>query len=1175
MRKMTPFPMKPHHSHIRFKSKGFALVVTLTLMVLLIILSAGMLSLSTVTIRSSSVNLDKQKAQSNARMALMIAIGELQKHAGSDTRITAPASIVDENSPPLLGVWKSWEGTDHETSGSFAGRPIAPDYYSKKQNESGGGRFLTWLISSAPVAADASNPAALAFSAPTENAIPLISAGTLGNSANNANGAVYVKPQLTCDAGGYAWWISGENQKARLPIPYKPSDENAVGEWIKINGSHAVSDPEPFSLDNLIADPTPATKAITLGTANLISVNGSSPTPLESFHDLSVCSVGLLTNTATGGWRKDLSLLTENWDNQPKTNLPFFRLTPDVDTAATIPTNTTMANVYPNGALFYPWASFRSLLTNNALFRPGAVASWANLKDFATHYKRASTSVGNVSTTPLLYKNLLTTSPTENFDYTHRIRVAPVIARVQWIFSHTARQTGPNLYEPGLLLTPVVTIWNPYNVGITVPPNLSVSLGKAMPTALRYTINSSPNPLYNSVMSGMSNGPALGAGSYTMNMSESYNLLPGETRIFSPLPLPANGSTLVSGYRPRGGFYIPIKGPGGSPMSVDGNTSIKVSAKFDTTINDGIPYDQSEGPGTFGVGSYVDMRINGVWTMAYRMLYSPQLARLMNPEQTNLLEVTAGGLPNCVSNPQPFLSTIFGTRCASLTNFPAKGLARSSPYVNYCVMGKIDGSVDPSPIGTPDYNYIGMNHPVNSPYQFSFFKHTGGGDSYMPNADALNRSFIVTGFTSADGLTRCPITFLPLQPMVSLAELSLWDARVDNPAPPYALNIAANSDANPLLPADQVVNSIGKNRKDNLQHDDSYCMNHLLFDDWFFSSITPQPAIFGASARTQKQTYTDFLTGAVPLVNRAYRPILEDVSASNPDALFTKYIEPVNSWKTVASRLEVEGMFNVNSTSVKAWRALLGHARGQRIPHVSGNGGVVLSNDTDYAWSRSNIASDAEAGKPGASGIFPEATEFAGYRLVDDTLLDAMAAEIVTQVRARGPFLSLSEFINRQLSSGDLALAGTLQAALNKLSATDATDPFKALKDPSLANECESDPVSTLKSDEGYQFRDAAAGYSSYGLPGWTRQADILRPLAPILTVRDDTFTIRAYGDARDKSGKVTARAWCEAIVRRTRDFVDPADAPEITTSPTSLINKKFGRRFIVISFRWLSDKEV
>jgi hypothetical protein len=94
-------------------------------------------------------------------------------------------------------------------------------------------------------------------------------------------------------------------------------------------------------------------------------------------------------------------------------------------------------------------------------------------------------------------------------------------------------------------------------------------------------------------------------------------------------------------------------------------------------------------------------------------------------------------------------------------------------------------------------------------------------------------------------------------------------------------------------------------------------------------------------------------------------------------------------------------------------------------------------------------------------------------------------------------------------------------------------------------------------------------------MPGWIRQADVLRPLAPILTVRDDTFTIRAYGDARDAKGNVIASAVCEAVVRRSREFADLGEAADLATAPTLAVNQAFGRRFSVVSFRWLSQNEI
>jgi hypothetical protein len=51
------------------------------------------------------------------------------------------------------------------------------------------------------------------------------------------------------------------------------------------------------------------------------------------------------------------------------------------------------------------------------------------------------------------------------------------------------------------------------------------------------------------------------------------------------------------------------------------------------------------------------------------------------------------------------------------------------------------------------------------------------------------------------------------------------------------------------------------------------------------------------------------------------------------------------------------------------------------------------------------------------------------------------------------------------------------------------------------------------------------------------------------------------------------ARAWCEATVQRFPEYLDPADAPEAIA--TSEANIRFGRRFEIIAFRWLSPGEI
>ncbi len=82
---------------------GFALVATLSMVILLTIVALGLLQLATVTLRSTGHGSEMAKARANAKLGLIIAIGDLQKHTGSDQRVTAPASIFDTDpeTPPL------------------------------------------------------------------------------------------------------------------------------------------------------------------------------------------------------------------------------------------------------------------------------------------------------------------------------------------------------------------------------------------------------------------------------------------------------------------------------------------------------------------------------------------------------------------------------------------------------------------------------------------------------------------------------------------------------------------------------------------------------------------------------------------------------------------------------------------------------------------------------------------------------------------------------------------------------------------------------------------------------------------------------------------------------------------------------------------------------------------
>jgi hypothetical protein len=65
---------------------------------------------------------------------------------------------------------------------------------------------------------------------------------------------------------------------------------------------------------------------------------------------------------------------------------------------------------------------------------------------------------------------------------------------------------------------------------------------------------------------------------------------------------------------------------------------------------------------------------------------------------------------------------------------------------------------------------------------------------------------------------------------------------------------------------------------------------------------------------------------------------------------------------------------------------------------------------------------------------------------------------------------------------------------------------------------------------------------------------------------------VRTYGDSV-VDGKVMARAWCEAVVQRLPEPVNP-DASGINPSDLGT-DKDLGRRFAIRSFRWLTQEEI
>lgn len=299
------------------------------------------------------------------------------------------------------------------------------------------------------------------------------------------------------------------------------------------------------------------------------------------------------------------------------------------------------------------------------------------------------------------------------------------------------------------------------------------------------------------------------------------------------------------------------------------------------------------------------------------------------------------------------------------------------------------------------------------------------------------------------------------------------------------------------------------------------------------------------------------------------------------------------------------GAFNVNSTSVAAWRAVLSSVRfSEAAPFVaaafdntltsaSANAGTQNNTATQshtfnadsslgaapapvffrfpqsaqevFYWARPTGSSSndrqfsASAFRLGvrgynnttvANGFVGEAGSFTTggakgpnrQHLTTDQI-ELLAEEIVKRVRARaaanGPFTSLQEFLSEtDVPDGDSLLESAIRAAgMNALEVS----PDASVTTPSYA------------------------GYSSLTLT----QADLLNALAPYLRVRSDTFVVRTYGESVNPvTGITDAQVWGEATVQR---FPEPAIPGDSIAQPAQAV----GRRFKIISFRWLTPTDI
>lgn len=358
-------------------------------------------------------------------------------------------------------------------------------------------------------------------------------------------------------------------------------------------------------------------------------------------------------------------------------------------------------------------------------------------------------------------------------------------------------------------------------------------------------------------------------------------------------------------------------------------------------------------------------------------------------------------------------------------------------------------------------------------------------------------------------------------------------------------------------------------------YDQSWLLNRALWDGYFVSTVP--------HAGTGK-TSVPADTNTTPVPATLPNPLLERYNVSNDAELRDADI--------VASKLLLNGGFNINSTSEQAWRALLGGTN--RLGHdaTGGLGGP--------AWDKVVFS---RFSKPTTNGT---ASAWLGYKQLTEEQTARLAQNIVREIRRRGPSISLADFINRRLFTSsdtlqpeDVRLKGPIQAAIDAvttgteaINSIDAGSPLAFLAGTGASSykvldaygKVTLDPFTAGSSTPGTPA--PPYGTSGAGTPQFLTQADVLSTIGSQLSARSDTFVIRTYGEALDPVSSMSAtpvvmgRAWCEATVQRLPDYVDgslPAqtDLRAAPDSPARTTNQNFGRKYKIISFRWLASGDI
>ena len=1159
--------MNIHTSTSCPKLRGFALIATISVMVLLVLIALAMLSLSTISLRSSSSENAQIRADSNARMALMLAIAELQKNAGQDQRITADGSILgtSTSSPYAVGVWESWSpGLSKDTTGS------APDYDTPKTD-----RFLRWLVSGEESELTQRN---WVTSPPNGEQVTLFSENTDGFELNGA----LVNLENSSRDGGFAWAITQEGTKAKINTAgpeladRDPNNDLQVQPRANVGQSGFFSQPTDSwnrrasrvtdFRQALIDDGLAATETAHIGGAYFTT-----------------SSYGLLTDTVNGGLKVDLNLGLEM--DEANFRQPFWG---SGDTATTNPFHSNAENDFTTPNTYDIQRPLYQPITDSGVFSHErnwdrgtrdqvhfhfpvtAVPTFDTLRSFYRIPQHLYQSSGEVTAFERQGDHIAAAEGPLASNFTRpphiasngaetQLAIRPVLDRVMFYYSVILHTDN----TPRYAITPIITLWNPYNTAIETEGAVAYPwLDLPIRRTFRGTINgqnfSHGRFVSQDLQKRVGNAfvrqidpyifAAITADGNPINGTpQPIRFEPGEVRVFVPSS-PTLKELLGAGssVRDRTVFMRPVDSV--SDFNLTGGFSV-------------VPFQNEHQNTVMGSGDTVNFQCEFLTDANFPQaigLSDTTIARGTNPADDTRGQLIADVFDTNFSSRAQAQGATYNVITPNYTFDQLK--AEAQPAFTIEVYHRT--AVPENNVQSADLVYTGNPRQSSmTPFVTNTEFQTGpqykvrmraisSADDLLQIANSGNRPAAYYGATQSAGSGRTHLSFfeIPRAPLLSLADFQHADLA---PTPFSPANQFGNSWASAYVERGEIIDGT-----DGLEVDHSYLINEAMWDSYFFSGAAPtlEPAASGGNTNvwdneiaTQTRTLETVLREFAenprenPLRNPRMTLLPSSLDGMSAQDFAATMLQPEACTK-IAEHIMVDGAFNINSTNVEAWTAVLLGLRGASFDLADGTS--ASTSDTPFPRFRDPLGTEND--------------NWQGFRSLTDDQIEELAENIVEEVRLRGPFLSLGEFINRRVEDSELGVKGALQAAI------DAT----AINNIALQN-----PVD----DAQYEAKDRpniAASDTGIGIPGYLTQADLLKSIAPVITARSDTFIIRTYGEARDNNGNVSARSWIEATVQRVPDFTDLNDSPDTQTEALSAVNLEFGRQFRIVSFRYLAAEE-